>query len=528
MRPNLRLRSALALAVLSALPVTPARATGFTDRGEDLYPREEAWVKFDGWLRVRGESDYNLDLDRGLTAAGKPLYPVPQADPTGQLLSFGDMRLRTDLTFYSPFGGAAVKIRADLLDNLTLGGDPSGAPSTANTQNPISAITLKRAYGEVLTPFGLLSAGRMGADWGLGMLSNGGDCLDCDSGDAADRIAFVTPIAGHIWALAYDFGFAGPSANRRASNRTIDLEPTTDVHTVTFALLSWRDELARNRRKKAGKMTFEYGAVVSHRWQDFDIPAEYIALEDEPVIDAAQVVPRDMQATALDAWFRFTAPWIRAELEIAAQLGEIGQSSLVPGVLLRDPVTTRAVGAAFESDVGYDHWPVRFGLDLGVASGDSDWGMSAAPQATLALPPPGELDGVSSGTRRITHINSFRFHPDYRVDRILFNSIIGTVTNAAYFRPHFTWRMLDLGSKGRMRFHVAGIASLALEAASTPGGESPLGIELDPSITYSTDDGFDAAIDYAVLFPLAGLDNPAEGMTASPGQQVRLRLAYVF
>jgi predicted MFS family arabinose efflux permease len=39
---------------------------------------------------------------------------------------------------------------------------------------------------------------------------------------------------------------------------------------------------------------------------------------------------------------------------------------------------------------------------------------------------------------------------------------------------------------------------------------------------------FLAALDYAVLFPLEGLDNPASSLTAKPAQLVRLRLNYLF
>ena len=34
--------------------------------------------------------------------------------------------------------------------------------------------------------------------------------------------------------------------------------------------------------------------------------------------------------------------------------------------------------------------------------------------------------------------------------------------------------------------------------------------------------------EYAVLFPLAGLSNPAQGLPATPAQLLRLRLAWVF
>jgi hypothetical protein len=66
-----------------------------------------------------------------------------------------------------------------------------------------------------------------------------------------------------------------------------------------------------------------------------------------------------------------------------------------------------------------------------------------------------------------------------------------------------------------------------VEASSTPSGKGPLGIELDPSVTFETN-AFLAALDYAVLFPLAGLDNVQQNLNAKPAQLVRLRLNYLF
>ena len=181
----------------------PAGATGFTDIGQDIEAKSETEVEVHGALRLRGSLLNNLDLDRGLTPSGTPFFYVPLDDPTAQTLTHADMRLRSDLSVYVPAASIAVKMRVDLLDNLALGSAPDGPPAGSLGQEPPeAAFRIKRAYGEALLPFGLLAAGRMGSHWGLGMLTNGGDCADCDSGDAADRVALITPLAGHIWALA--------------------------------------------------------------------------------------------------------------------------------------------------------------------------------------------------------------------------------------------------------------------------------------------------------------------------------------
>ena len=75
-------------------------------------------------------------------------------------------------------------------------------------------------------PVGVLSAGRMGNHWGLGMLANGGDCLDCNGGDAVDRLAFITDTADQVVSvLVVDSGGRARTAN----------EPDTGgYHTYNF------------------------------------------------------------------------------------------------------------------------------------------------------------------------------------------------------------------------------------------------------------------------------------------------------
>ncbi len=199
------------LAGLGVLLAAPgASATGFTDLGYDILASTDTRFEFSGALRLRSAWLHNLDLDRGPTPSGELLFPVSLGQPTRQDVSTTDLRLRTDLAFFAPGGIVAVKVRLDVLDDIAFGGSADGIPGGSITQDPpIPALILKRAYGEVVTPIGYLAAGRMGAHWGLGMLANGGDCADCDSGDSADRVVFATTLVDHIWAFAYDLSSTG-------------------------------------------------------------------------------------------------------------------------------------------------------------------------------------------------------------------------------------------------------------------------------------------------------------------------------
>jgi uncharacterized protein (TIGR04551 family) len=526
-----RFTSVTSAALVSVMLIAPrARATGWYEMGQDMAPREKTSIDVSGYLRTRGEALGNLDLDRGLTPSGQPLYPVSVSDPKAQTLTHWDMRLRTDIAVYAPGSMVAVKARLDFLDNLALGSLPADVPSATTSQrSPLDAVKVRRAYGELLLPFGFLAAGRMGTQWGLGMVANGGDCLDCDSADASDRVAFVTPLAGHIFAAAYDFSATGPVTQRALQNRTLDLERDTNVRTATFAFLGWHDDDARARRGRAGKTTVDYGAYLTHRWQTKDIPSTYLA--STTAIDpfsngGAGIMDRGFAATAASGWFRLAFPRARVEGELAYITSTVEQASLLPGVLLKKPVKSNQLGAAFESTFGNADEPFGTGLDAGYASGDPAPGFGAVQKAGAAATRPGDIDGPQANPPRDNRIDNFRFHPDYRVDRILFREIIGTVTDAVYVRPHARLRLAKARST-QLTAHLAGIFSHAVEASSTPSGKGPLGIELDPSVTFETN-AFLAALDYAVLFPLAGLDNVQQNLNAKPAQLVRLRLNYLF
>ncbi len=499
--------------VLGSLATTHvARATGFTDIGLDFPKTEKFEFKLDGYLRGRAEALYNLDLDRGLLPSGQPVFPVPLDDPKGQWLTHADMRLRTDMSVYAPGGGVAVKVRLDTLDNVALGSMPDGIPYASLTQRTQGSIfSLRRAYGEALFPIGLLTLGRMGNQFGIGMYANGGDCLDCDAGDSVDRIAFLTPLAGHVFAFAFDYS-ATLVLDPRADNRTIAVAPTSNVRSITLAGLKFRTDLARDRRRTAGKTTLEYGLSGSYRWQDGDVPAAYLPQPTNgPVaINSSQVVPRGAKYYVVDGYTVVSHPEFFGAVEAVYAGGQVEQASLVPGLLLRQPIKSTQLGVAVETEIGTPTSPFGFGVDGGYASGD--------PGATLGAIPQPPLNN---------QLNSFRFDPDYHIDRILFREIIGTVTGAVYVRPHARARILKTPT-GELRADVAGIASFASTSNWSPSGDAPLGVEIDPSLTYKSRDGFFAALEYGVLFPLSGMDNVAAGLRAQPAQSFRVRLAFLF
>ncbi|HUQ05421.1 MAG TPA: TIGR04551 family protein [Kofleriaceae bacterium] len=510
----------------------PALANLGTDLAARAFvaPRSETDVDVHGTFRIRQEALVNLDLDRGLDPSGQPVFTVPLGG--GQTLDGGDLRLRTDIALRAPGAGVAVYTRLDVLDDVMWGGSPEAGTGRAPTpaaspgQEP-GTIVVKRVWGEVLTPVGVLAAGRMGAHWGLGMAAHGGDCDDCDGGDAADRIAFASPIGGHVVAVAWDMSASGPFTPRKDERRALDLDPTDDAATWTAAIMRARSPSARARRAAAGVATVEYGLFASHRRQENDVPAHYLPVASprmpgEP--DASDLMARGFSATTGGLWFRFTTQRARVELEAVYARARVDQPSLVPGVLLDQAATSDQFGLAVETELALGAHGA--GIDAGVASGDDAPGFGAFPVPGAAAARPGDMDGPQADPPGDTTVDNFRFHPDYKIDRILFAEIIGTVTDAIYLRPHVRVNVSDAGP-GRFSFTTAAILSWAVQASSTPSGARHLGVELDPSLEYAAD-GFRAALDYAVLVPGAAFDNPMAGLDATAAQLVRLRLGYVF
>ncbi len=486
-------------------------------------PRENMELVVHGALRVRDIQLYNLDLDRGLDATGQPIAPVPLGG--GQRVDSLDLRARTDLAFYARGVGVAVKARIDWLDNVALGGDPdlsNGSPATSGGQNP-SPVVIKRAWGEALTPFGTLAVGRMGAHFGLGIAANGGDCEDCDHGDASDRAAFVMPLAGHLLAVAYDIASRGPFTPTRDGGTTVSLEPSDRAAGPTVALLKIHSPATLERRVAAGLTSVEYGAYLTRRTQDRDVPASYLPTAGDEMFTQNDLVARGFSTTLTGGWLRLSGPRFRVEGELVYARANLEQPSLIPGAEITTPVTSRQLGAALQSELYAGS--AKLGFDTGFASGDNAPGFGAFPTIGQTAPMAGAFDGPQANVPRDTTVDNFRFHPDYHVDQVLFREIIGTVTDAIYVRPHARVGLLAVGS-GRLELGAALIASWAVKASSTPSGEKGLGLELDPELRYVSKDGFAVTANYGLFLPGAAFDNTT--LEAKPAQVFRARASFVF
>jgi uncharacterized protein (TIGR04551 family) len=501
---------------------------GFGDPAEPFRERApDDWIVVDGHLRLRGAVFGNLDLDRGPSpSTGKPLWPAgegPLDTTTG-----ADMRVRLAPSFFLG-DDVRVFLEVDLLDNVALGVRPRGTPYAGAPgivaggafQEPLDfatgAFRVRSAVGEVLTPFGTLSAGRAPSHFGLGIAANAGDDVDDDGGDRADRVAFVTPLFGHFVAASFDWAASGAAGGDPLSSP----DPrrfSDEVHSLAVALLRFRSPWEVELYREAGRVVFDYGAAFSTQWQRTDVPGFYQSFDPALASDAARV-PRNYLGLVVDVWARAVFGPLRIEAEAIASHLDIENASPLAGVELREPVTGNPFGGVVQ--VEWQAVPELLALHVegGVASADPAYGFVDDSASPLAVSRPGDVKGPQIDGSRDTRVDAFRFHPAYRVDLILWRSLLGGVSEAGYARAAVRSRPLQM-----IELELSTIYSQGLLSERTPGGVGPLGLEVDGAATLRIGQ-FSVRTDAGVLFPFGGLG--ARGGSA-PGlaHMILVRLGY--
>jgi uncharacterized protein (TIGR04551 family) len=551
-------RLALLVVVVGAA-LSSSAALGRTGMGDPVQPwrdkRPDEWLLLDGHLRLRSVLTSHLDLDRpvGVPGAGRTALWAPGQGAL-DLTHGHDLRLRLAPSFF--LGDVArVVVEVDLLDNVALGARPRFTPLGDTTglvaAAPFAAqpslgdvATLRTAYGEVLLPVGVLSAGRMPSHFGMGIAANDGADVDDDLGDRADRVAFTMPVLGHVVAAAFDLGASGPNAfgaARAAGLGPAPRLPSVAEQSLSLALLRFHapwelDMLTHARTPEGGRTVVDYGVALSVEWQDDDVPGYWVAFDDALGADPAAVVRRGYRAGLADGWLRIATRRLRLEAELVGAAFTIDNASPLAGVTLRAPVTGLPWGGVVtvQGRPLPDEDLLLLHGELGVASSDPAPGLPLSSPQALSTAAPGDVFGSQLDGPRDTRQDAFRLHPLHRVDLILWRTLLGGVSEAAYARAHAVFAPAQDTFRG-LRLEGNVVYSHALDAASAPGGTSALGVEVDGAVVVPYD-AFSLRLDAGWLLPLGGLGARPTALPSgtqtpvapTPATMLLLRLAYAL
>jgi uncharacterized protein (TIGR04551 family) len=524
------------------------------------------FFQLSGYLRGRTYFFHQLDLGQGApgpSSSGivQPFYtPFSENSATASCaarnsntcrspdITSADMRFRLEPTI-NVSDQVRVKAQIDVFDNLVLGSTPEGwfinglnpsrevplaafsktqVPQTAGVYAFQNSIVAKRAWAEVRTPIGELRFGRMPSHWGTGMFVNNGECLDCDFGVNVDRIMFATKAFNHFLVLGYDWVATGPTTALFNPNQTTGVQYSADplVYVQQVEAAIGRQDRPEELREKVskGKVVVNYGAYLVGRWQGWDLstnpganmPGGVASTGESPQTLAKSLVPRNAWAFIPDLWFRLAYKKLNLEAEGVMIFGQIKNLDDQSVAFANGGLDILQGGWVARGDYRFLHDQLHIGLEVGGASGDAAEDPNAVINVRKAMP---------IHSKRVTN---FMFDPDYHVDLILWRRLVGTVTNATYFKPRAQYDILDNLSAG-----VDVIYSIANVPVGWPGNDANLGLEIDGAVWYHNDEeGFSAGVAYGVLFPFAGLRIRGDiyGVNFDPqtAQTVQARIAVKF
>jgi hypothetical protein len=487
-------------------------------------PCAAAEVRVDGSYRMRlaGETNYLLD-DSGTRLGQK---------------QFLEHRLRLSPKIVEQ-DQIEVQASFDVLSGLVAGDlAPSfqglGYQGRSNNDGVhASGFDFRHLFVKFRLPFGIFELGQMPADWGMGMLINGGnqelapDFGDMRFGDIVDRVLLATrpfgflgpEIAQHVaLAVAVDLVYRDRYAQLVNANSTNGLT-WGDVASQLVLALVW-DPSADTRA----------GLYVARRWQ------EYAAA-----------------GGSLHAWFLdlhgrtlFPAEWLGGTVSLEAEGAAIlGNTTHAPN-LSTVQAKVQQFGAAGRAL--FARGTVEGELEAGYASGDSNPFDDAATEfqfnrdfkVGMVLFDEVLLFQTQNSARRLADPN-LRARPPPGIDLL---PTEGAVANALYLKPTLRWRPSLFG--GRLRLVASALFAWAaqpyLDPYSTFVGSTPLnpfgaapgrnyGTEIDGAISWrarlSGNVGYELGAQAGRLFP-GNAFLMADGSHLPPVNAVRFRATLLF
>lgn len=529
-------------------------------------------IRMRGYMRTRGELWNNFSMGRsdgpfGIFRAGTADVAAPSggcgSDPTtgmdaercggNERLRFANVRLRLQPTL-AISDDVQLHATFDVFDNLVLGSTPDGyayrhepggfsrtdrvpgVPLDTFTtgQNPPQdyrnslrhSLYVRHVWAEVTNrTLGTLRFGRMPAHWGLGIVWNEGAGIDGDFSSDVDRVQFEGEIFGIRLSAAYDFAAQGvlraPSRDW-STGILFDATPQDDLRQFNFNVSRRISDEAREARLAAGGWVLEGGLDFTYRRQLLSSASTTSVFPTD--ISQYSFIRRDFRTFVPDLWGRFLWRSLRLEVEIVGVGGRV--ANVQNDVFVDDGYKIRQLGVAFEGEYRLLRDKLALRLYTGYATGDPD------------------VDGLSDRENTLTQVSTdsvlshFGMHPNYRVDLILWRNMMGRVGGAWYLRPGVHYDVIKTAFGQQLSAGLDVIYSRAAQEVQTYGADPNLGLELDATIAYSSEDGprfldgFNVLIQYGVLFPFQGLafveGNRPMGFSLRPAHAARLILGVRF
>jgi uncharacterized protein (TIGR04551 family) len=320
-----------------------------------------------------------------------------------------------------------------------------------------------------------------------------------------------------------------------------DLSQRDDVSRINLQIYRRMDDQLERAALAKGKVVVNGGMYLSYRWQRIandmagSCSSGADALGCQEGEASGGMVRRGMKLWTPDVYFEVKYDKFSSAIEVVTQQGKFDQLEQSDS---QDPNYNWRIkqwGFAGEMKQKLVEDRLMLGFFYGYGTGDGD--------VNSLVPPPGVQKQYGD-----TNIETFRFHPGYRIDLILNRHILGRVQGSYYFKPMAQYDFIRKSSGLKVGGRAEAIWTRASNFMQTPGHKRDLGIELDATAYYQSKDGslntrddltggLYTMLQYGVAFPLGGLNylqnQGTEGGTVDtpklkPAQLVRLFLGVAF
>ena len=548
----------LALAVLCGVGAPAALAQGpYAD--DAATTRTPTWMTHNASFRFLSNSLVGGDLGPGESSIPGPITSDDGVDGDGAM-SWANIRLRYDGVIHlgARFG---IHLGLDALDNIVMGSSPDsgmswqdglwldGQAPPSSDQSPFrDALRVRQVYGSWRLMNWLdLAGGRMNDHFGMGVQRNWGACADCGRATLIDGVRLAGTFMKMNAELSLETAVTGATDENpdEAMGQPLDLSEQDDVSVLTFRIGQGSDR----RREIHGAAPIVPVGGFALDWEFFTSTSEQSVSSSEPSdaalgsicetdretaggvtsqpTDCWQLVPRGASLWRPGLWTR--ARWrpdhqttIRVEAEASGLFGDLAAVQRLDGSV-SDAKSLAGFGAALETEIAGPGW--AFGVDAGFATGDDGRYLGYLDGQNVVET--GEDLDADARTLEDSEITSFWFNRDYHVDLILFQRILGGVTNTVYAKPWISSVLLDTES-ARLGARIDVLYAAAARPSGSPGRGSHYGVEVDGRVTLDLPDGFAFELAGGILLPMDALQGRLSGEAADSATLVRGLFTWKF